>query len=468
MAKRIAVSTLNASTVDILNTIRANASAEYQSLVPEVTKETDIPKVGESFRGYPGLANQFLTALMNRIALVRVRSAVFNNPYADLKKGFLEYGETIEEVFVNISKAMEFSAEKAEKRELKRYIPDVRAAFHCVNFRALYPVTIQEQDLEMAFTSLSGVQDMIARIVDQIYTSANYDEFLLFKYLIIKAVTSGKMYPKTFDGTDIKSAAVAFRGTSNLMTFVGTNYNAEGVHTATPKNDQIIFMDSTFNAQYDVDVLSAAFNMDKASFSGRLYLIDDWTTFDNDRFSIIVENSDQIGLVTEQELALMKGVKAVLCDREWFQFYDKLAIFKEREVGSGLYWNYFYHTWKVVASSPFSNAVVFVEKAEEVTLPESITLEVMSKDVSEEATVFTVEAQETTPALTGDSIMFVQTQDAVENSVAVHKYGAYVFPALASDVSVEITVNGVTYTTETKLGTATEQGATLEMTKKVD
>ena len=85
MAKRIAVSTLNASTIDILNTIRANASAEYQDNVPAITKATDIPKVGEVLYGYPALANQFLSSLVNRIALVRIKSAVFNNAYSQLK-----------------------------------------------------------------------------------------------------------------------------------------------------------------------------------------------------------------------------------------------------------------------------------------------------------------------------------------------------------------------------------------------
>ena len=76
MATRIAVTTLNASTLDILNTIRANASYEYQSLVPEITDATEIPKVGEVLYGYPSMANQFLNALVNRIAIVRVKSAV--------------------------------------------------------------------------------------------------------------------------------------------------------------------------------------------------------------------------------------------------------------------------------------------------------------------------------------------------------------------------------------------------------
>ena len=89
MAKRVSNTTLNASTLDIMNVIRSNASYDYQQNVPKVTKATDIPKVGEVIYGTPALANQFLDALVNRIATVRVQSATFNNPYAVLKKGYL-------------------------------------------------------------------------------------------------------------------------------------------------------------------------------------------------------------------------------------------------------------------------------------------------------------------------------------------------------------------------------------------
>ena len=143
MAKRVAVSTLQASTLDILNVIRQNASAQYQDLVPEVTDVKNVCRVGDVFQGYPALANEFLNALVNRIALVRVKSAVFNNPYARLKKGFIEYGETVEEIFVNIATVREFSVEKAAAREFKRTIPDVRTAFHMMNWKVQYPVTIQ-------------------------------------------------------------------------------------------------------------------------------------------------------------------------------------------------------------------------------------------------------------------------------------------------------------------------------------
>lgn len=470
MARKIAVNTLNASTIDILNTIRANASLEYQNSVPEVTKATDIPKVGEVLYGYPALANQFINALVNRIALVRVNSATFNNAYAELKKGYLEFGETVEEVFVGIAKAREFSAEKAEARELKRTLPDVRSAFHTMNYRVQYPITIQDEDLRMAFLSINGVQDLIAKIVDAVYTAAEYDEFLLFKYLMIKAITSGKMYPIAFDDVDIKNAAKAFRGASNQLTFMSTKYNASGVHTTTPREDQYIFMDSTFNADFDVDVLASAFNMDKATFIGKLKLIDDWTTFDNERFDVIMAGSDMIEPITQNELALMANVKAVLIDREWFQIYDNANRMTEKYVASGIYWNYFYNVWKTVSSSPFSNAIVFVADSATITPANSYTVRVDGKTESDEATVLTlsVETSDKAPTLVNSNYSFEQTEALTKAGIAIQKYGAVIIPAsqVATEITLVMTINGVTYTGATTINGSTAVDTAVTMNKK--
>ena len=471
MAVKPTVSVLNASTIDILNVIRANASYEYQSLVPEIAQAQEVVKVGEALMGYPALANQFLNALINRIAMVRIKSATFYNDYAELKKGYLEFGETVEEVFVNIAKAREFSAEKAEARELKRSIPDVRSAFHTMNYRVQYPITIQDEDLRQAFMNINGVQDLIAKIVDSVYIAEQYDEFLLFKYLMIKAITKGKMYPVSIgDGSDLKEAGVAFRGMSNQLGFMSTKYNAAGVTTVTPKADQYIFMDSQFNARYDVNVLASAFNMDKADFMGRLKLIDDWTTFDNDRFDVIRQNSTMLEEVTEEELALMANVKAVLVDAEWFQIYDNNLKFTEKYVASGMYWNYFLNVWKTVSSSPFSNAIVFVTSGADIALPETFTVEVTDKSINDNATVLTLVPQVDGNQLNGGNVEFVQTEEATTAGIAVHKYGVIMIPATASatELVVEIKVNGTTYASETTISSANNVGATLDMTATID
>lgn len=468
MARRIANSTLNATTLDILNVIRQNASYDYQQNVPTITKATDIPKVGEIIYGTPAFANQFLNALVNRIAIVRVQSANFNNPYSTLKKGYLEFGESVEDIFVSIANAVEYTPEKGNEREFKRTLPDVRSAFHVMNWRVMYPVTIQDEDLRQAFLSIEGVQNLIAQIVDSVYTAAEYDEFLLFKYLLIKAISHGKMYPVSIgDTSKLGSAAVRYRGISNLLTFMGDKYNDARVKTSTPKNRQVIFMDAMYNASFDVNVLASAFNMDKADFMGRLFLIDSWSSFDNERFNVIRANSDGIEIVTSQELTLLKNVKAVILDENWFQVYDNNDKFTEKYVASGLYWNYFYHTWKTVSSSPFANAVVFVGDGTSIELPESITVHVSMKDETDDATVFTLDTEFEEASLEPQCVNFVQTKELTTAGIAVQKYGGLIIPnsQVATNITLVADILGTTYTATTKITGATAVDATVTLTK---
>ena len=474
MPKKIAITNLNASTMDILNTIRANASANYVGTVPSVSVEQDIPKVGEILVGYPALANEFISALMNRIAEVRIRSAEFNNAYAMLKKGYLEFGETVENVFVAITKAREFSSEKVAAREFAKTPPKVKAEFYAMNYRVQYPISITDEELRMAFTSAGAVEDFIARIISAITTAAEYDEFLLFKYLIIKAVNKGQMYPVGIDSSDLKDAAVKFRGMSNSLTFMNTLYNNACVHTVTPKADQCIFMDANFNAQFDVNVLASAFNMDKADFMGRLFLIDNFTTFDNDRFSEIRAGSDQLETVTDAELALMANVKAILLDREWFQIYDNLSRFTEQYAASGLYWNYFYNVWKTVASSSFSNAVVFVDAtnaASAMAEPSTLTATVIGIESDANNTIYTLSVASGNALAAGD-FQFIRNSSNATAGITVHPYGVYIIPVLNDPITTcsfeGVTGKGTHYASSTvTLSSGAELGDTITLTKQV-
>lgn len=469
MAKRIASSTLNATTLDILNVIRQNASYDYQQNVPVVDKASDIPKVGEVIYGTPAFSNQFINALVNRIAIVRVQSATFNNPYSILKKGYLEFGETVEDIFVSIAKAVDYTPEKASEREFKRTLPDIRSAFHTMNWRVMYPVTIQDEDLRQAFLSVDGVTDLIAKIVDSVYTAAEYDEFLLFKYLLIKAISHGKMKPTAIESaTDLTTSAVAFRSASNILPFMSSEYNEANVKTNTPKSRQVIFMDAKFNAQYDVNVLASAFNMDKADFMGRLFLIDNWNDFDNERFDIIRANSDGIEEITSEELALLNDVKAVLVDENWFQVYDNNNKFTEQYVASGLYWNYFYHVWKTVSSSPFANAIVFVAKTADIALPVSLTCKCINKDISDEAIVLAFNADTDGASLKPNSVHFVQTKALTSNGIAVQKYGVVIIPksAASEEITIVAEVEGTEYTATATTSSSINVGDTLTLNKK--
>ena len=463
MAHFVAQSKLNASTIDILNVIRENASLEYQSAVPKVSNVDDIIKVGQIIAGTPGLQNQFVSALVNRIGLVLANSATFNNPYRALKKGVLEYGELVEDIFVGLAKVVEYDPSKAESREFARTFPDVKSAFYKVNWRVMYPLTVQDSDLEMAFLNNGDVAGFITRLINAIIVSQEYDEFLLFKYLLIKAVAHGKMYPVAVDGSDLKNYASEFKSVRNKTKFMKREYNEAGVRNNIEDGNLCIFIDSDFDAKFDVNVLASAFNMDKADFIGRRYLIDDFTTFDNERWEIIRQNTiiemkgetaetgGIIEAVTDEELALMQGVKAIMLDETWFQVYDKKSIMKEKEVASGLYWNYFYHNWKILAHSPFSNAIVFVENSVDTDLPDDFDAEVTDISTVKGVSVYNLAVDDSAVSVAPSDVHYTQTEDLVTDAVAVQKFGSYIVPktALENSYDLEADIKGTRYITAT-------------------
>ena len=370
------VKTLNANSVEILNTLRANASPNYQDMVPYAEGSLDsVREIGAIIMQYPALQNEFLSALVNRIGMVLVTSKLYRNPWAFMKQGMLEFGETIEEIFVNIAKPFEFNQERSETTIFKREIPDVRAAFHVMNYTKFYKATISNDQLRQAFLSWNGITDLIARIVDAMYTGANYDEFITMKYLLAKHLIAGNIYANQIDTVsteNMKSIVATIKGVSNSLEFLSNKYNYNGVETYTNKSDQYILVNAKFDATMDVEVLASAFNMDKAEFMGRRVLVDSFGNLDNARLKLLFAEDPNYTEISEDDLQALDNIPAVMVDRYFFMIFDNFYNFTEQYNGEGLYWNYWYHTWKTFSISPFHNAVAFVPGAPTIT---SVTVE---------------------------------------------------------------------------------------------
>ena len=165
--------------------------------------------------------------------------------------------------------------------------------------------------------------------------------------------------------------------------------------------------------------------------------------------------------------SLLADIKAVLVDENWFQVYDNNNKFTEKYVASGLYWNYFYHTWKTISHSPFSNAVCFVTSTANTTLPDTITVEVSSKTQSKEAITLTLNAEQESASLVPNSVIFNQTESLTGAGIAVQPYGALVIPQsqVATEITLVATVNGQTYTAAATITSAAEVGSTITLNK---
>lgn len=358
------VVTLTNSSVDILNAIRNNATQNYRDYVPKATPDADsIRQIGAIIMDYPALQNEFLSALVNRIGRVLITSKMYDNPWSFFKKGLLEFGETVEEIFVNIAKPFQFDSAVAENNVFKREIPDVRAAFHIMNYQKFYKATISNDQLRQAFLSWRGISDLIAKIVDSMYTGANYDEFQTMKYMLARHILDGHMYPVEIPEVttaNMKGIVSAIKGISNKYTFLSTQYNLAGVANYTAKTDQYMLINSTFDATMDVEVLASAFNMDKAEFAGRRVLVDSFGSLDTARLAELFANDPTYEEINSDELEALDKIPAVLVDRDWFMIFDNFYNFTEQYNGEGLYWNYWYHVWKTFSVSPFANNALFI------------------------------------------------------------------------------------------------------------
>lgn len=326
--------------------------------------------IGEYVMQYEAMQNAYLTALVNRIGMTIITSKMWDNPWSVFKKGRLEFGETVEEIFVNLAKPHSFDPATAEKEVYKREIPDVRAAFHSMDFQKFYKVTISNDQLRQSFLSWNAITELIAKIVDSLYTGMRYDEYVTMKYMICREMLNGGFYnektaPLTKDtASDVMTSV---RGLVGQLDFMSSKYNRSGVMTHTPREDLYVIITAANRALIDVDVLAVAFNMDKTDFLGHLIEVDSFDEHDELRLTELFGDDENFKVFTDTEKTVLGAVIAAMVDKDWWMVFDVFDTFTQNYNGQGLYWQYFYHVWRIFSASPFANAICVSSNTSTVT-----------------------------------------------------------------------------------------------------
>lgn len=337
----------------------------------QTTTTDGLHQIGQIITEYQPYRNAFVDTLINRVAMVIVTSKTWQNPWSIFKRGTLDLGESIEEVFVNIARPFDFNPDKAEKEVFKREFPDVRVTFHKLNYQKYYKVTVSQQQLRTAFLAWSGITDLVTRIVDSLYTGMNYDEYIVMKYMLCRAVLNGGIGGfKVADFTspnNLGDLIASVKGVVNNMEILSNKYNSAGVMNAIQRGDVYCIIDTFLDARVDVNVLASAFNMDKTEFVGRKILIDGWDNHDTARLALLFENDENYTPFTQAELTTLGGIGAIVCERDLWMVFDALLEMENINNGQGLYWNYWLHVWRLFSISPFAQAVVFTKDTFSIT-----------------------------------------------------------------------------------------------------
>lgn len=332
------------SGVDVANAIRNDASEYYRSMVP-MADFGNIQDVGNPILSYQSVQNEFLNALVNKVALTIVRAKMFNNPLSFLKKGATPFGLDVEDIFVNPAQAKEYDGD-AFQDILVPEQPDVKAAYYRRNRRDKYKVTIKNEQLTAAFTSWGQLENLIAAIVNSLYNGNTIGEFTLTKGLLGGAVSQAKIRQivAPLPVTDIaaKEFLTKMKAASYGMTYPSSQYTQwtlmggtgePAVNWASPE-EQIIILRSDVAASVDVNALSAAFNLSLANYTAQTVIVDQFDGAPN--------------------------MYAFVGDRSIFQIRENLRKMTEFYNSSVMAWTYWYHCWDTYALSPFDVGVAFV------------------------------------------------------------------------------------------------------------
>lgn len=333
--------------IELLNTIRDNASQAYQDRVPEATRN-NIEEVGEAITDLNNAVvyNEFINTLANMIYAPMLIKKSWSNPLGKFKKGKKTFGDTVEEIYNNFIKAKTFDQTGAGL--LSRELPDTKTVFHRMNRKDTYQLTDSPEALAKAFKSYEGVAEYIQNLFTTIRNSAELDEYILMRQLIAQAYEANAMViVPVKDPLASKDNADAFIKTvktvSGAMKFPNSDWNAyltaqstddKAIVTFSNLDEQVFLVDNATNVSVAVDSLAYAFNK-----------------------SILEWNETQKEVL---DAFPIDGMVAALVDRNFFQVYDDLFTFREFENGLGLYRNHYLHVWQTLGFSPLTNAVAFV------------------------------------------------------------------------------------------------------------
>ena len=374
----------------VLNVIRNTASDAYQSTVPMATA-TNISDVGEAVLNAPtAIRNEFMSNLYNKIGLTLIDSPVVENDFSFLKKGTLEYGQTIEDLYVGLASAEPYITGMSDGetppdpfsiRKLPHY-----SAFYSTILSRQYHVTRHLTDLKKAFHNAGGLESFVAGMMNAMVSGENYDDMRATIGLIARQIEAAQT-AENFNGvvhliTDFNAkvtadeqvtAETAFNSRDFLQFFTNqlkkyskrlrhlrSDLNIAGVDNVLPQSRQRIMMLEDITVDFETELLAWAYNGGNLQIGG-VDEIDAWYSIGADHTTPVVSPED-IEVKTTFTTAEGGSTQcvALIYDQDMIKIYNKERIASEQANAKGNYWNMFMSLEDIYAASPYKNFVCFM------------------------------------------------------------------------------------------------------------
>lgn len=370
----------------IIDAVKEGMTGSEATLLADARTGVDVLNISQT---YPNVLNSFINTLTNKVTKSLIYSKIFTNPLKELKKGVLEYGDSIEELFVQMAMSKNFGenwegSTTPEGDLIRKLKPKVSAMYIKLNMDKKYKTTVMDKQLRKAFLNKNGLSNLVMQIVGSITSQAEYQEFMYTKKnmnLLIetaenweidadhKTETNGsipigtviKQTPYIVNSTDTKQMVKNIRETTGFMKFPSTKFNlAKELNWCDPSSLMLMTTPDVI-ADLDVNVLASAFNVSNADLQTRTILVDEMPTG-------IFKKSDE-ELVDKTPTALSSGntvvkdetkkPKAILFDKDLLQIWDTYQGAGTFYNPDGEYTNHFANREGIFAICTFANMAIF-------------------------------------------------------------------------------------------------------------
>ena len=347
----------SAGLVTALNKMRemsVDSGDIFHQYFPIVDSSTNIGEWGAPMFGnnYQAVQESFF-GLLKQIAYVATVTRTFNNPLAQLEGENMPLGWAGEETYINPVQGRQFDVNDFAGI-LQKYEADVKVQYLTINMDLQYPVTLTRDKIRTAFNSWRDLEEFINGIVNALYNGAYIGMFNYTKALISSAFKENKaQYIKVTTPSNEATGKAFIKKLRELYTLFqlpSQSYNAwakvggngKPVTTWCAPEDIVVMLRADIVATVDVDVLAAAFNMDKANFIGRLITVDNFDVYADDGEKVY-DGQHILGFIG---------------DKAWFKIKQQDMALDMWFNPNNRSWQYYLNVVRMYNYSLFANGVI--------------------------------------------------------------------------------------------------------------
>lgn len=367
----------------ILNKYRVDSG--YEGRLGEIT-QYNLNNITREFNGAD--LNGWLN-LTNQIAATYVRSMEYRrnmNPFADFYREPLAVGNSVREIWVDVAEGYDMPTEGTARGEIASVKPNVAETFYNINYKMQYKITYSEDQIRGFFRGLNELDSFNNRVMQSVYTAAEYDNFLSDTQVFGTALYQGGMITQEFDpvadSTSAQSFTKAFKNVIDNMRFPSRTFNAAGFLMASRPEDLVFITTPETLNTITVDWLAGVFNISTVEMRTRI---------------ILVPKEYGFGSTTDGD-----NVIGILMDRRFLHIQEQLYTTSVNFIHGPRYYNMFHTQTFIKSYGAFAPCVAFVSKNRTATISGGIA----SADVTN--TPGTAGVEVTTSSTSADMSLYLE------------------------------------------------------------